>query len=141
MSAGKRDQRPDDPLEELRRLPRAELERRARAHVDAARKELTGLKDHLGRSFHPTAIAKKHPLLAVSMGTALGYWFLRKLRGRRPEVQEMPAPDEPMSPKHTFRYSFLSSLARVAGALPSALVWVIRRYAGRRGGRSDKRSR
>lgn len=140
MSAGKRDPRPDDPLEDLRRLPRAELERRAHEHVDGLREELGCLKNYVGQSFRPTVIARKHPLVAAGMGAALGYWFLRKLlRKRRSPVKEVRAPDKPVSPKHEFRRSFLSSLARVAGsALPAVLVWGIRRHAG--GGRSRKRS-
>jgi len=139
MSDGKYDPRPGDSLEELRRLPRGEVERRAREHVQGLREEMTGLKDHVEKNFHPTVIARKHPLLITGMGAALGYLFLRKLRRKpQPRVEKTPVPDKPMSAKREFRRSFLSGLARVAGsAIPAVLVWGIKRRAG--GGRSGKR--
>ena len=124
----------DDPMAELRGLSHDELSLRARAHLQALQEEMADLKSHVEKKFHPAVIAKKHPLLAAGMGAVLGYWVIRKLRGRRRSVLKMrPETEPPESPRRAFRNSLLSGLAKAAGtALPAALLWGIRRRMGKK---------
>ena len=125
-----RERRGAAPLRsDLRRLPPAELEQRAREHVEGFLKELRGAQADLRAKCRPAALAKHHPVAVAIIGGLGGIWLTGKLlRKRRTAPVAVAEAGKPESARRAFARSFLSSMARVVGAgLPTMLFWGFRR--------------
>ena len=124
-------------MDDLRAWPEDELERRAREHFSSALDELRAVETGIREQCRPSALLRRHPLVVSIVGGLAAFWLLGKLlrRGRagKPVPSAAPAKAEPLH--HTFGRSFLTNVARAAGAaVPTMALWAIRR--GKRKGRS-----